>query len=447
MEFNDAFISELERQAVLKGANVTFSQEKNLINADVEFSGFTVKIKYTNEMSSGYSFLEGTEIAKCLLTKFKFSFSNISYSIYDIHNTVDDKIFTTYDFHSIYNANDLTNAIDTVFDFITRNYDKISSIPDDMPMQAKLIESFEKGLAVAKKKVTPEMYCSDVEKYEESLDIALYFLRYNETAFTDFIVKGKVNQLQRFYAKNSKKCKLLPFEERYLEYLYEHDFKVCDEKITNDTKDKYKTSRLANKSSNTAILISLALGFITNFLTDYIINATALAGYTTFCSFSRVDTIIYFLLLLGFYLLICTPVEKLIKSKKGIYRKRTPLTIILLVVFGVALVAGGITLDVYDTEKAVAVSSDDVFVNSHNEKQHYSYDKIKFYLIEGEYYDGEYLSGDDYKSYVMIINNDYENYYQSYSYSDLKSVIETNATIEHSFKTIEDFEQEFQIKI
>lgn len=443
LEFTDEFKKAVERFSVINGTVASFSQEKGKITAKITFKDFTAEIAYSLGDTQGYTFLESSSVAGCLLTKFKFPFSPIAYSIYDIHNAVDDKIFITYDFHNIHNSKELSNALETVFAFMVRNYDRISSISTDVQMQKRLNDYFKKSLDTVMKKVSLDEYCSNTEKYEKKYYNGLYVLRCQATEFTDFILHGKVKKLQRFYAKTKK---LLPFEERYLEYLYQTDFAV-DENIKIVVENNTKYSNVMNCAARISLVIGVALMLITHFIVKYITEKVLFDGFTLFCENAFAEDLLFLLLGFGYTILLLFPVFNILEKKKDIEINvtKTPVTFAVTaftLICAIVFLSGGIALDVYKTENIVALSDESVYVFRDGKKNYYSYDDVDFYLIEGEYYDDvEYIDDEDYKQYILVVDGDFENYYASnYDYENLKDKIENKTQIKQSFKSYNEFE-------
>ncbi len=219
-----------------------YNEKKKCLEITLNYRDFTVLMYYSKFDLYGYSFLENDNSQNQLVTKFLFSFSKIPYSIYDVHNAVDDRVFDTYDFHCLYNESRLLEAADTVFAFISRNKNLLFSINENETLKNKLEASFDRGLKLASKKITREKISQDPEKYLYNHDVALYLYRTGESTLTDAVNHSKKGQFQRFFAKESKKDRLLTYEERYLEYLYENDFNAADGKVEERVKTQQSVS-------------------------------------------------------------------------------------------------------------------------------------------------------------------------------------------------------------
>lgn len=442
----DFFISETERLAVQAGVSANLINDKNAVTETLDFADFKVIIKFGSQLQTEFSFLEGSNVSDCMLVKFKFPFSEINYSIYDIHNTVDDRIFTTYDFHCLYNDGNIKAALGTVFDFIERNREKISVIQENADMQRRLNDSFCRALAAADKKLTYEKYVSDADAYETSVDTSLYILSNQDNGLEEFALHSSTNRLQKFYAKRSSKGKLLPFEERYLEYLFQNDFDAQRCGITDEIKSGYKNSNLISICSAVTVAVSAIIGFVLDIIAFYCTKNQIYDAYTEFSDSSRVFSIIFIILCLGVYLLIFEPVQRLMLKKKNIYRKRSRTGRAVYASVGIILIIAGCVASHTDAQRCVAVNENEIYYNADGRQAYYSYNDVKLYLIEGEYYGDEYYETDDDKSFVMVVGDDYGNYCRSLSYTDVKNVITKSTTVEGSFKTLDEFEKTFDIK-
>lgn len=414
------------------------------------FQSFSVTLKYSEAVFEDYSFLENENNGKALIAKFEFPFSKIKYSIYDIHNTVEDNIFCTYAFHCLYNEAALGSAIETIFDFINRNYDIINSINSSEKLQEKLDASFENGLKVASKKITKEKLKKNPEKYFKSHDTDLYLLRLDETAFIDNIIKGSTKSLQNFHRHNLKKGTFLTFEERYMNYLIQNDLKHPDEEIVKNIKEHNKVSKKIGNSHTISIAISFILAMAINILIGIAVEKKIEKDYFLLSEVT-IDNIFKIIpMIFGFILLTLHPIENLLMRKNKNYdtqkTKNDKKAAAILALIGIICIAGSSAYFYFDFQKNVGLGKNDIYYCQKLAKvEKYAYNEAKLYLIEGTYYDNDYSDTDDDKKIVVIINNDYKDYYVSEYLTVINMTNDYRDSLKYAgkFKSIEDFDDTF----
>ncbi len=347
IKYTDVFDEAVNRFALNEKCNISFeeaSKKNRCHTARLEYDGFCVLIKYGEACLEGYSFLEGSEFSKCVVTKFIFPFSETPFSVYDVHNAVDDNVFTTYDFHCLYKPEDITNALKTVFDFIIRNKIELERVNTDTEFQGRLEASFAGGLKIASKRITPQKLKDNPEKYLSSHDVDLYFLRHQNDVFCDFVYKGKRGALERFFAKESKRKRLLPFEERYLEYLFKNDFEIPNTAVSNEVKGRIKNTKKVKFASTLSVAISVFIALFIDYLFYEFIFPTAFnitpseEGTITF------DLIFY---TLGIVLFIGKPIEYLLLNKKELYEKRSKKSAFWCTIIGILLILTGFVIQYF----------------------------------------------------------------------------------------------------
>lgn len=441
----------LENRSILRHRISTDDDRFDLV-ISLTYDGFTVKLKYGDVVMEDYSFMEDENRAKTLIPKFVFPFSDIEYSVYDIHNTVDDEIFRTYSFHCLYDEEAVGKAIDTIIAFINRNAEKIKSISSSDWLQKKLNESFEDGLRIASKKITLDKIRQKPEKYLHSHDVDMYFLRFNETAFVSHITKDSTRDLNKFYNKHSKKDTLLPFEKRYIDYLFSNDFKNTDEETVESVKKNQKISKGISKADSALTIISLVLALGVSLLLGFIVENRLEENYLLLQDVTLDSIIPLVFMLPGFAMILNRPIKHiLLKRKKGYddkqdaYDKKIN---IILVLIGLILVAGTSTYLYFDYQKNVGLGENDVYYCQRLGKaETLSYDEVKLYLIEGTYYGDDYYSTNEDKTIVVVVNDDYEDCFVSdyLTEIDMPSSFRDSLSYAGKFKSIEDFNENFNI--
>ena len=110
--------------------------DNNDYTVTVQYDKFSVNYIFDYSASRGYSFMEGNECDKNdlgvggLYIRFKFHFSDIVFSPYDIHNTLELTDFYTFDFHEIESPDGLEKHLRILIDFIEKNLVGINNIAD-----------------------------------------------------------------------------------------------------------------------------------------------------------------------------------------------------------------------------------------------------------------------------------------------------------------------------
>lgn len=431
---------------------VDFDSDINILNITLFYQGFTVLMKFGRDITEGYSFVENTNTDRALITKFEFPFSKIPYSIYDVHNTVSDPVFCTYDFHCLYGDKSIDSAFDTVIEFINRNEKIISEINGNAQLRKKLEDSFENGLRVASKKITPEMIDENPDKYLHKHDLNLYFLRSAETAFTDFVNGKKTKTLQKFYISHHKKNNLLTYEERYLDYLYENDFNLTNEDFVEEVEKREKSSSHINGKESVTTLISLIISFAVNLLLGILTEHKLEESYFLLKEIT-IDSIIPLLISAVFMTLVLRfPVDYIFSKRNkesGIsFTGNDKKAYAVTAVIGIVLFAVTNCFVYFDYQKNVGLGENNIYYcQEYGKAEILEYDEIKLYLIEGNYYGDEYSNYDEDKRIAVVKNDDYENYF----ISDYLTEIEMRGSYRDSldyagkFSSLDDFCAEFGI--
>ena len=430
--------------------SISYDEDECCLTALLTYNGFTVKLKYSESALEDYSFLESENTGKAVIAKFEFPFSDIPYSIYDIHNTVDDTVFRTYAFHSLYDEKAVGEAIDIIIDFIERNHQSISNISSSPFLQSKLADSFENGLRVASKKITMDKIKEKPEKYLSSHDMDLYFLRSGETAFVDHITKGSTRAIQKFYAAHSKAGTLLKYEERYLDMLFENDFNHTDRELVESVKKNDKVSKKLTNTTNISIFISLVLAVAVSLVIAYFTEKRMEESYFLLHELT-LDSIFKIIpILIGFMMIVYEPIEYIaMKHNKDYDTSKTPMDkkiYAVIAIIGIILVAGTSTYLYYDYQKNVGLGENDIYYcQKLGKTKHLSYDEVKLYLIEGDYYGDNYSSYDEDKRIVLVKGDDYEDYFVSDYLIEMTNTYRDSLEYAGHFKSLDDFCEKFGV--
>lgn len=421
------------------------NEDDNVLEITLCYRGFTVEIEYSDYMPQGYTFMENFESGNCLITKFVFPFSKIPYSIYDVHNAVEDETFVTYDFHCLYDEQHIENALNTIMDFISRNESRISTIYDSPSRKALLEQSFSNAINVAAKKLDITDFDEDLKGSMMTLDDKLYTLRLGETVFTDFITKGKVNALQRFYTAHSKKNTLLTYEERYLEHLYKNDFKNTDSDFEAELKEKEKASKGISRASTIIGLVSIALAVGFSVLTGIKISDHIFEDYYVLNGIDPLRFVPTFIFILGFccftgiiYTLLFDKDTKKGNSKKDIIK-----FVSIFTITGILILSLGTGTQYLYMQRNVAIGKQDIYICTGLHKpETYNFSKSKIYIVQDTESQDQYAA--------IVVNDDYKNYYTTDCfYEDAKETtnkIKSLPCYAGDFDSIEKFETAFKIK-
>ncbi|MCC8073911.1 MAG: hypothetical protein LIO62_07295 [Clostridiales bacterium] len=401
---------------------------KIIMNCSKFIVEFTVE--YAN--SNGYCFMEyngnGIPDDYCLVTRFKFAFSDVSFSPYDIHNATSDTDFRPLDFHCIADEKMMSEACDEILAFIACHKFDFENAQSDTKLQSRLIDSYKHDLAVASKKISWEELNSNTEKYESKHQLNMFFYHKEHQEINNFILEGQVKKLQTFFAKQSAKGKLLLIEQRYMEFLMSSDFQPVD-----DDK-KYFLESSTESTLNTAKLnvISGIIAIVCGFVLDYALQSLYVSSKLKDWVILKLDSdsfpvVIVVLLFFALNIILKETFFKKSSAKSYISRlesKKEKTAIILLIA---VLLAGAVSFDYYFSQQFIAVGDSGVYTStSRFKKEIISYENTQFFVIgetanqsdSDEYYDNE--SDCD---LIIVFNNDYENY--TYSDDNISEGVET----------------------
>ena len=430
-----------------------YDEKNNCLDITLIYNGFTAVLSFGEEVTKGYSFAESKTLGSSLITKFKFPFSKIPYSIYDIHNTVNDYEFVTYDFHCLYNKAAVKSAFDTVIAFINRNEKSIADIGSNDALKEKLESCYSHDLKKVSKKIKRENFEEKLEKNTDNHDIDLYFYRYGEYEFTNFIYKGQTKQLQKFYAKNSKKDTLLIYEERYLEHLFENDFKNVNKNFANEVKEQNAIAKSLEKKDSITFFIGFALSVAMTIIIAVIVESKLEEKYLLLKEV-EINSIIPILIgTIGFTAMLYMPIDdiftKFSKKHTSETEKNSISAYAITIAIGLVIVGTCGTYQYFHFQKNVGLGENDIYYcQSLGKTQILSYDDVRFYLIEGDYFDGnEYISTDDAKRIVFVKDDDYRDYFISdyLDYIEMPNSRRDSLNYTGKFKTLDDFEKKFNL--
>lgn len=409
-------------------------------------------------LSCGYRFLEGSDISSelCLLTRFKFDFSDFYFSPYDIHNALELSDFCTLDFHKLLDDSMINNAFSAIFDFINQNNLSIERISTDLTLQNKLVESYRFDMSIVSKRITDKKLNDDFKKCSETHETNMYFYIMGADVMLDFVSKGKCKPLENYFLKYSRKNKLITYEKRFYDYLVLHDFSIPQNAQT-DFAYKIKTDEKHTAIINTvSIIIALVIAFAYDLVTYKITEKTTFNGYNIVHSYDN-STIIWVIGVISFAGLIGVAVKKLFfknSTAKNALETNNKTANTVLIAGCILLAIAFCTLQYFSNQNVIALGENDIIINrSINDRETVSYDSddISFCLIEGGYDDNDNYTDDlEYKELLIILDGNYYGCIYSDVYNE--ELIETVSELKShnvkidSHKNYTDYEEKHNVE-
>lgn len=440
--FKDRISYKVSIDTKAQGVDFNYDKEDCLITASVKYSGFTAIIKYSNALLASYSFIESENLGNSIVTAFKFEFSQIEFSIYNVHNIVDDQTFVTYDNHCVYAKEDVDSTIDTIFEFIGRNNQKTSEIAESGDMQAALLQSAKHDFGIVAKNVDFDRFAeySDSNLIDKC-NSRLYTYRCGDEIFKKHILTGAKNEIQKWLAKKSAKNKLLDYEKRYFDYLIANDFEASNTQFNDSVSEHDKRSSIVSKISLVSVAISMFAAYGISYLIEKInLGAIADSGYYPM-SIHNFNFVLIMVLTVGIDVIIGIVAANAILRKKDLTALvQGKAAQIICTVLGVAIIFAGGVMTYFDTQKNIALGENDVYICEHwNKAEHVKYDEIKFYKIDDKETDSE--------EYILVKDNDYKNYSTFFKSDNLgkdaQALFEKKVKVEKTYSTFREFTDEF----
>lgn len=435
-----------------------FSEDWECYKTVISFNDYEIHFLIGEGLSRGYRFLEGsnTESELCLLTRFKFNFSDIYFSPYDIHNSLELGDFRTLDFHKLLDDSMINNAFSAIFDFIAQTRVGIERLSSDFTLQNKLVENFRSDMSIVSKKITDEKLKDNFFKYFTKHEFNMYFYIEGADAMLGFISTGRQKPLENYFIKKSRKNKLITYEKRFYDYLVLNDFKM-PQGIQNDFANKIRTDEKHGTVTRTvSIIIALVLTFVYDLATYKIAEGTLFKDYNIIYSYDS-SSFIWIIGACGLAGLISVAVKKLFfrnSTAKCLTETNDKTVNAIFITLCIVAVAAYCPLQYFSNQNCIALGENDIIINqSLRERGTVSYgsDKIAFCLIEGGYdEDDNYTDDAEYKELLIVLDGDY----YSFIFSDLYdqellntvSELEThNITIE-SYKNLAQYEEMHNIE-
>lgn len=402
-------------------------------------------------VSYGYSFFEGSDVTpeNGVIVRFKFDFSDIYFSPYDIHNALNLSKFEILDFHISENSSALEANVERLFHFISENMYQLEEFAKHPSEQSKLVDCYMHDLQVASKGIYKKGIEEKTQKRLRSHEINLFYYK-TLSPFLSQFSNGKPNNLKKELEKRSNKGKLLMFEERYYKYLQSHDYQMPDET------SREKLQRLTKRESKSrlaylfVLLASLVICVAASFLIRFVVEKTSFADYIILLKGNSEMLIIPIFAVLGFLSLTIDKIylRKYDKTLLCPRMKNKTSTVIQLICFAVMLVCVFIRID--EAYNTVAMNETQVVISEDicsQEVYDINDDRIKFIEIDGYYIDSEYTEYVEDRDFIIVVDNDYENYsFTDLSEKDLEkalNIIDENNAFAEKYKSIEDFQAKY----
>lgn len=453
-DFIKTFESKINKFAELNNAKC--SELKNYKRDDidyieVDFNSFKA-IFLTGNMPYGYSFFEGSDVTpeNSVIVRFKFDFSDIYFSPYDIHNALGLNKFEILDFHISDGRIEFDRNLDRLFDFIKENRYQLDEFAMYATEQQKLLDCYVHDLQVASKRIYSKGLEEKTDKRLRSHEINLFYYQALAPYLSEF-TKGSSKSLQKQLEKRSNKGKLLMYEERYYKYLEAHDYQMADEQTKENLSKLTKKERKTGFINAIVIIASLIAWAITSSVIELIVEKTAFADSIILSSGESDMFIIPVIAISGIISIIIDRIH-LKKHDKTLllpFSRGKEGIIIQTVCF--AILAFCLFVRIDNANNVIAINANQVIVSEEISKQEaydIKNDRVKFIELDGFYdNDGKFVEE---KDFTIVIDDDYENHiYNELVDEELQKavdIIEKNNAFAERYKTMDDYNQKYNIE-
>ena len=385
----------------------------------IEFLKFKLHFTFDVGSSTGYRFMEGTleEMTSGfvdhnnLLTRFEFDFSKLLFSPYDIHNVIRSNDFCTLDFHRISTPDDVGNCLQVILGFVDKNLIAINGLADNQQLQKELTDNYFADVVALKKKAKLNEFETDIESAIDSHETELYCQTRLENGIDKYVRTGNSKELWFSYYKHSKKNRLILFEKRYVDYLFENDFPEPDKQIS-DNRKSFERDRIEFVVSCVASFIVAFILLIAGVtLIDKIVYSMFYSDQFYVAAFGEgifIGTLLLSLVVL-IWSIVCRIRPNIAKAwfKMGDKKRKKYIniaTILSVVVLVISVFGFGFS------EKTTMVTTDAYGVYYNGEKVGTEF-TLEFAHLQGyETYEQGDTIFEPYDDYIVILNGDYENY-------------------------------------
>lgn len=448
--------------------NEVVNTEEDYTQGSLKFDYFTVLFR-CHGGGSGYSFMEvpmfeDTRSAPmgCVEATyealFKFEFSPIPFSIYDIHNAINDQNFRTLCFHNIITEENAVDAISEILDFITKNEYHINQIGINESLQKTLLDNYFYDEKVFDKKLDINKFNENIETNAELHEVVMGIHLGIQDGVYKFLLTGNNKQLVKEFNKAEKKNDLILFEQRYEKYLYDNNFPKPDNKASHEIIQKRKSTKATKLYSGFVLVLGMVCSIIlSELLTDFLVKTYHPDSLFLTCVGSGFLnlTLIFGVILIFFAFAYKLPLDFIKNKVERIFKKEYDKIILII---GIVLTIIGIC-SFFNTYKNYGMVIKDDILYIENQPVNEDYD-IEFIFIKGQEYedleDGSIVYDDDleYRQLLYVLDGDYENY--MHCEIEASDGIVTNQILNElkkadckisAYRTIEDFAEKHGFEI
>lgn len=439
--------------------NEVVNTEEDYTQGSLTFDNFTVLFR-CHGGGTGYSFMEvpmfeDTRSAPmgCVEATyealFKFDFTPIPFSIYDIHNAINDQNFRTLCFHNIITEENAVDAISEILDFITKNEYQINQIGTNENLQKTILDNYYYDEKIFDKKFDINKFNEDIETNAEMHEVLMGLTMTIQDGVYKFLLTGNNKQLVKEFNKAEKKNELILFEQRYEKYLYDNNFQKPDTKLIKDLEENNKNTTITKIFNGGIVILGFVLAtlltdILENLLVDIFYKDDLFLGYTS-------SGILNLLFVLGIVLIGLGTAYKLpfkfIKNKVSrMFKKEYEKPV--LIVGLILIVIGTITITHTFKNCGIYIRDDVLYIENQtaNENLDVEFVFIKGYEEEDENGKKIYYDDIENRELLYVFDGEYEDYQYCVVYSEDYNV--TNRVLTKlkkadcklsTYRTIEDF--------
>jgi|GEM_PF-2016457 len=428
--------------------------------ATIHYDMFSVNFIFDYSSSRGYSFMEGYEANKNdlaaygLLARFKFAFSDIVFSPYDIHNTLELTDFITLDFHEIERPDDIEKYLKILIDFIQKNIVGINNISDNELLQKKLLDNYFFDVLIVDKKSDLKLYETDVEEAVLLHEISLHSHGYLQYEIDNYVRNNVTKGLWHDYYKYEKKGKLLTFEKRFLNYLFDNGCPQVDVSVSERRSALNKKNTIISVINALSVLAAILLPYLFIFIFETILKNTVYSDRIFIAS--NPSGILTTLLLISLLMVVPSLLRFIPYVKENVpylFIVKDKHKIAILSKLGVILLCVVSVLLIFNiSNNVVTADINGVYYGgeSLNNGEKLNFIKIEGYETYDEFDNEIYELSPD---YYVVIDGDYENYVYCEGFFDnhlspdntaISYVVNRGFKFE-TYRTIGDFHETYDI--
>lgn len=403
--------------------NEVVNTEDDYTQGSLKFDNFTVFFR-CHDGGSGYSFMEVPMfednrsapmgcVEATYEALFKFDFSQIPFSIYDIHNAINDQNFRTLCFHNIITEENAVDAIFEILNFISKNEYQINQIGINENLQKTLLDNYFYDENVFDKKLDINKFNEDIETNAELHEVVMGIHLAIQDGVYKFLLTGNNKQLVKEFNKAEKKNDLITFEKRYEKYLYDNNFPKPDNKTSHEIIQKRKSTKATKLYSGFILVLGMVCSLIlSEVLTDFLVKTYHPDSLFLTCVGSGFLnlTLIFGIILIFFAFAYKLPLNFIKNKVERIFKKEYDKIILII---GIVLTIIGVC-SFFNTYKnyGMVIKDDTLYIENQPVDEDYD---IEFIFIKGQEYeelDDTIIYEDDveYRQLLYVLDGDYENY-------------------------------------